>query len=363
MIGDMLSGVDLICTQTMVVLSVLSATSLAGVIALKVRGMRWSRFLPTLLIPVLLICLTAAAGVNTYFEYLPTAGDLVQAVSGDRQWPTLEAVGRMSDSERVHRYPDGVTARMQLPADSPDGFGSTVAVTYLPPQYFTAPMARFPVVYLFHGSPGKPSDWFHGGRAASAALASARGGEPAIIVAPQMSRDWTDDPECVDGMREKVESHLVDFVIPRIDQAFRTVATRDGRVFAGMSAGGYCALNLGLRHRDLTSSIIDMSGFTEPTHTGGLRKLFGEDPDAVAQQAMQNSPALYVPVMPDAPSMRIWLDCGTSDHEVLREMTTIKPALEGHGFTVLMTTRPGSHTYEVWRPAFAEALPWSLRAD
>ncbi|MCU1690079.1 MAG: hypothetical protein JWN20_2007, partial [Jatrophihabitantaceae bacterium] len=58
MIGDMLSGVDLICTQTMVVLSVLSATSLAGVIVLKVRGMRWSRFLPTLLVPVLLICLT-----------------------------------------------------------------------------------------------------------------------------------------------------------------------------------------------------------------------------------------------------------------------------------------------------------------
>jgi enterochelin esterase-like enzyme len=357
----MLSGLDLISAKMLTFLIITSVLAFAVVIALKARGMRWRRFLPALLIPLVLATATAADIVNSYFQYLPTVGDVVQAVNGDRQWPTVDHLARMSSSELTARYPRGVTARMPLPSDTNNGFSPTMAIAYLPPQYFAEPAARFPVVYLFHGSPGKPSDWFHGGRAASAGLDAARAGTPAIIVAPQMSRNWTDDPECVDGIHEKVETHLVDFVIPRVDQSLRTVADRDGRVFAGMSAGGYCALNLGLRHRDLTSSIIDMSGFTVPTHSGGPQALFGSDPQIAARRMVQNSPAMYVPALTDAPTMRIWLDAGTSDPEVLKQMSAIKPALEGHGFTVTMTTRPGAHTYEVWRPAFHQALPWSLR--
>ena len=134
---------------------------------------------------------------------------------------------------------------MPLPADPAHGFGVTDNVAYLPPQYFTDPNARFPVVYLFHGSPGRPADWFHGGRAAQEGHAVAAAGHPAIVFAAQMSRSWTDDPECVDGVHELVESHLLAQVIPTVDSHLRTLADRD-RVFAGMSAGGYCALNLGL---------------------------------------------------------------------------------------------------------------------
>ncbi len=68
------------------------------------------------------------------------------------------------------------------------------------------------------------------------------------LVAPQLSRYWTDDPECVDGAHEKVETHLFHDVIPTSTRPFAPRADRQGRIFAGMSAGGYCALNLGLRH-------------------------------------------------------------------------------------------------------------------
>jgi enterochelin esterase-like enzyme len=357
-----LSGLDLICTQALVTLGALTLGSWITVIVLKARGLRWRLFVPALVLPILLTVATAADGVNAYFQYLPTAGDVAEAVNGDRQWPTVHQLAGMSPALLAHRYPRGVTARMPLPSDKKDGFGQTTAIAYLPPQYFAQPTARFPVVYLIHGSPGKPGDWFHGGRAASAGLASARLGEPAIIVAPQMSLAWTDDPECVDGVHERVETHFVDFVIPQVDASFRTQADRSGRVIAGMSAGGYCALNLGLRHRNLVSAIIDMSGFTEPTHTGGMKALFGSNPQVVNRLAEQNSPAAYVPVMGPLPSVRIWLDCGTSDHEVLNEMNAIKPALIAQGFTVTMTTRPGAHTYEVWRPAFAQALPWALHS-
>ncbi|HEY5049897.1 MAG TPA: hypothetical protein VII50_03285, partial [Acidothermaceae bacterium] len=50
------------------------------------------------------------------------------------------------------------------------GFDARRALVYLPPQYFSNPDERFPVVYLLHGSPGMPVDWLRGGGAATAGL-------------------------------------------------------------------------------------------------------------------------------------------------------------------------------------------------
>ena len=78
------------------------------------------------------------------------------------------------------------------------------------------------MVYLFHGSPGVAKDWFRGGEAAQIGLPLARAGHPVIMVAPRMSKGWLDDPECVDGMHEKVETHLLRDVIPTVDRHLRT---------------------------------------------------------------------------------------------------------------------------------------------
>lgn len=179
-----------------------------------------------------------------------------------------------------------------------------------------------------------------------------------IEVAPQMSKRWTDDSECVDGVREKVETHLLRDVIPTVDRSLRTEADRAGRVFAGMSAGGFCALNLGLRHRGLTAGILDMSGDTSPTHAGGMRRLFGDAGFQAAAQA--NDPATYASQLPSGPPMRVWLDCGTADHGSLAQLTSIAPELRARGVETRLRTRPGGHTYSVWRPALAQALAWML---
>jgi enterochelin esterase-like enzyme len=352
---------DLVSAKALAILGTATGLSILVLVAAKLRGLRWRWFLPALLLPVALGLATAADAVNAYYQYLPTAGDVMQAATGDRQWPHLDTVLRLPTTAAERKYPRGVTVKMPMPADPLDGFHSTTAIGYLPPQYFADAAQRFPVVYLFHGTPGKPADWFHGGRAGRAGQQAASVGEPAIIVAPQMSKAWTDDPECVDGVHERVESHLLDDVIPTVDRTLRTQADRDGRVFAGMSAGGYCALNLALRHRDVVSSIIDMSGFTIPTHTGGMTALFGSNASVRDRLAAANSPADYASALTTGPPMRIWLDCGDADHEVLREMDSILPALQGDGFQVGLHTRPGGHTYEVWRPAFAEALLWAVQ--
>jgi enterochelin esterase-like enzyme len=296
--------------------------------------------------------LMVASCVNAYFSYLPKISDVVDVITSSP--PPDATVALAASQSRGH--PRGELVRLRVP-DNGSGFGRSSALVWLPPQYFSSPRAHFSVVYLFHGSPGVDKDWFRGGEAGQIAAELAAQGKPAILVAPRMSRGWLDDSECVDSVKEKVETHLVRDVIPTVDAVLRTVPNRDDRIFGGMSAGGYCALNLGLRHRELVSTVLDLSGFTVPTHAGGLKALFGQ---AGSRQAQQNSPATYVSSLPAGPSMRIWMDSGTADHEVLNEMRTLAPELRDRGVTVVERTRSGGHTYSVWRPALRDSLGWAL---
>jgi enterochelin esterase-like enzyme len=293
-----------------------------------------------------------ASCVNSYFSYLPKVRDVFDVVAADRPPDVAKAAQTVPSTSHSH----GEMVRLRVP-DNGSGFGVTSALVWLPPQYFSEPDARFPVVYLFHGSPGVPKDWFRGGEADRIALSLARAGKPAILVAPRMSKGWLDDPECVDGVREKVETHVLRDVIPSADSSLRTVATREGRIFAGMSAGGYCALNLGLRNRAVAATVLNLSGLTEPTHAKGLRSLFGQTGSTLVAQ---NTPAFYAVNLPSSPRSRLWLDCGSSDHQVLRQMQAIAPVLRSRGLTVEEKVRPGEHTFGVWRAALRDGLNWAL---
>lgn len=312
------------------------------------RRRGWLLVLPATMLTA--CCL--ADSVNAYFSYLPNVSDVLSAVV-DQPLPRLPNTVPATAHARVA----GELAVLTIP-DRGSSFGRSSAWVWLPPQYFTEPDRRLPVVYLFHGSPGAPKDWFHGGRADRVGQRLAARGLPVIEVAPRMSHGWLDDSECVDGIHERAESHLVQDVIPTVDSSLHTIASRQGRIFAGMSAGGFCALNLGLRHRELTATILDLSGLTEPTHSGGLSALFGR-PGAI--EARQNNPGWYASTLSAAPPMRLWLDSGSSDRHVLGQLNRLATVLRADHLIVRQRTRPGGHTYSVWRPALADSLAWALR--
>lgn len=312
---------------------------------------------PVLAVAVLLSSASVAAVVNQYFSYLPRLGDVVNLVAGERNWPSYLEVTRASPAQVLRDNPSGVTTRFLVP-DRGSGFGLTEALVYLPPQYFGSTGRRFPAVYLLHGSPGTPADWFRGGEAALVGAQLAAAGRPMIIVAPRMSRGWLDDSECVDSVRERAETHLLRDVLPAVDGTLRTLPSRDDRVLGGMSAGGYCALNLGLRHRWLFGTIVAMSGLPRPTYAGGLAALFGAGP-AADGRIWANSPAAYAPTLPPAPATRVWLDCGDRDRGILAELRGLESVLTARGLPVQLRVRPGGHTFSVWRPALAEALTWA----
>jgi enterochelin esterase-like enzyme len=138
----------------------------------------------------------------------------------------------------------------------------------LPAQYFDPAYAHkaLPVVELFHGYPGSPTTWYH----AMAVLqrldqATASGGTPFVLVIPQISVPGSPDLECTDlPGQPQVATFLTQEVHQVVTTHFRVRADRAGWGLMGYSEGGYCAAQLLLRHPDLFSAGVSISGYDTP---------------------------------------------------------------------------------------------------
>jgi S-formylglutathione hydrolase FrmB len=146
-----------------------------------------------------------------------------------------------------------------------DPAGREIAV-WLPPSYATDRARRFPVIYvlagfsstgaaLFQGTPWQPAldlrlDRLVGGGAM---------GE-VIVVAPDGFNRYGGSQYIDSPASGRYETHLCDEVIPAVDAAFRTTATRTGRALAGKSSGGYGALVLGMHRPALFSALASHAG-------------------------------------------------------------------------------------------------------
>ena len=162
---------------------------------------------------------------------------------------------------------------------------------YLPPGF--SRQARYPVVYLLHGMPGDPSEYV--GALGLAALAdrliSTGRTPPFIAVAPAAGPTVHYNGEWAGPW----EQYVVGDVVPWIDAHFPTLATRSGRTVAGLSAGGYGAMDIGLRSPLVFGSIESWSGYFHPLRDGPFRH-------ATSRDLAGNDPALLV--AEHAPSLR-----------------------------------------------------------
>src|SRR5205085_8706467 len=64
------------------------------------------------------------------------------------------------------------------------------------------------------------------------------------------------------------ERDLVTRLVPWVDGRLPTEPSAAGRVIAGLSAGGYGAVDIGLRHPSLFGTIESWSGYFRPLHDG-----------------------------------------------------------------------------------------------
>ncbi|MEO0366991.1 MAG: alpha/beta hydrolase-fold protein [Pseudomonadota bacterium] len=128
---------------------------------------------------------------------------------------------------------------------------------YLPAAYGENSEQRFPVVYWLHGSNGNS-------RVASMIVSRMydrliAGGKlpPTIVVFPDGMKDsmWVDS----ESGDVKMETFLVEELVPYMDAQFRTMAAPSGRLLEGGSMGGYGAARLGFKYPELFGAISMLS--------------------------------------------------------------------------------------------------------
>jgi enterochelin esterase-like enzyme len=142
---------------------------------------------------------------------------------------------------------------------------------FTPECYDTNKEQRLPVLYWLHGSGGSSPG--------SAAQVAQRYGEamqdgkipPMIMVFPNglpmgMWCDWKDGSV-------KLETMFIEELMPHIDQRFRTLAKRKGRIIEGFSMGGYGAARLGFKYPQLFAAVSLLGA-------GPLQQDFNEAPRA-----------------------------------------------------------------------------------
>jgi S-formylglutathione hydrolase FrmB len=331
----------------------------AVVAAWKARGHRIRRALVCVLALLLLVA-NVAAGFNRYFHYLPTVGSLLgeRAAYETSRSGFRRAIHMAGTSHTAAAPAHGVVVLEDIPG-AVSGFHARPAQVYLPPAWFAVPRPTLPVIELLHGVPGTPYDWT---RAASADVtaerwAAAHGGVAPIIVMPDTNGGFTDDTECIDGPLGRAETYLTVDVPAFVVAHFGAATDRTMWAVAGASEGGYCALDLGLRHRDRYSMLMDFSGLDQPTHAGGLLKLFGRSPINVRD----HSPLLILHNLPPGPPIAAWFEVGGADGGTMRAVQRAELAARQAGLETKLVLQPDAHhTWRVWRTAFEDALPWAV---
>src|SRR4051812_7618610 len=131
----------------------------------------------------------------------------------------------------------------------------------LPTDYDVHPRARYPVLWLFHGTSGRASDWTKMGDAEATTR-----DRPMIVVMPDAGvngnggrwfTDWGNGGAYGPPMWGTF--HL-DHLIPWVDDQLPTIDARAGRAIAGLSQGGFGAMSYAARHPDTFGTAASFSG-------------------------------------------------------------------------------------------------------
>ena len=244
----------------------------------------------------------------------------------------------------------GTASRFYVSSTALGGRRQLVEV-FLPPGYTTHPHARYPVVYLLHGVPGRPGAFLATVRmgVVEDELVALHRARPAILVMPFGSTGSFTDEEWANGTRahQQWETFVARDLVRAVDGRYRTSSLR---AIAGLSEGGYGAINIALHHPREFRVVESWSGYERAADIGAI---FGHE----RRLLDANSP--LVTLGRAAPALRrahvyFWLYSGTDDRfrqqnaDFARLLTRERIP---HRFYLVR----GGHNWALWRGNAARA--------
>lgn len=230
-----------------------------------------------------------------------------------------------------------------------DALEKMTSLSVILPEGKTGP---FPVFYLLHGLSDDHSAWTR-----RTSIERYVDGLPLIVVMPNGERGFYTDSQS--NPKAAFETNIIRDIVGFVDRTFQTILTRQGRVIAGLSMGGYGAAKLAIKHPDLFCAAVSHSGAfgfgsralskDEAWHQEWI-PVFGEDPRggdndifALAERAHRDT----------LPALRI--DCGIDD-ALLEDNRRFHAHLEKLGFPHQYEEHAGAHNWQYWDTHVQETI-------
>ena len=205
-------------------------------------------------------------------------------------------------------------------------------VVYLPPGYLKS-SAKYPVLYLVHGSGDVPESWTNAGHAnliLDNLIADGKA-KPMIVVMPAGHAAPFGGGRGGPNNNELFENYMVKELIPAVESTFRVAPGPANRALAGLSMGGGHTIYTGFKHAAMFSAL----GIFSP----GLPRDF----DVAA-------------LHPKIPL--VWISCGDVDTTVqYPRVKTWAEDLDKAGVKETFKTYSGAHTWPVWRNSLTDFAP------
>ena len=239
--------------------------------------------------------------------------------------------------------------------------GKTYNAAVALPNSYAKSKTKYPVLYLLHGAYGHFRDWLKStpNKNAVKDLADQYN---IIIVMPEGENFsfYIDSPV---NKESQFDTYITSEVISKIDETYRTIANKNGRVIAGLSMGGHGALSLSAKHPEFycaagsMSGALDMGSMMNPESASKMNELmkpvFG--PQGASQETYASYAVLGMVDKIKANKLPLIIDIGIDDFliESNRELhRRLVYAKVPHDYT----ERPGAHTWEYWEGA----LPYQV---
>jgi enterochelin esterase-like enzyme len=231
------------------------------------------------------------------------------------------------------------------------------ARVYVPDAYFDPqqPDRRFPVVLLLAGFPAAIENWDTQGHVLPILdrMMAEQKIPPMILVSPSQNPEPARDSECVDAVGgARADTYLSQDVPEAIAAHLRVTQDRRGWSAMGYSTGGYCAVDLALRHPERFASAVSLDGYFAPAIDNTTGDLFKGD--AAAQRSY--TPTRTVHDRRPA-ALRFYLVAGTAEAKVRSEARAFAAAVRPPD-TATVVEVPGGHNWDTWNRAMPGALTW-----
>lgn len=303
----------------------------------------------------------------------------------------------IADNYMVKDVAHGTVSKVWYPS-SWDGMAQRRMTVYTPPQYEDNTSARYPVLYLLHGSGGDENAWAEAGRAAQILdnlMAQGRIA-PMIVVMPNGLVDWQAAPGestaynrepsamNVSSMMGLFENTFVKDIVTYVDAHYRTQPTQDKRAIAGLSLGGLHTIFISANNPTTFGYVGLFSAQTTNTMTDGRLKRLGKVASGL-QKMINKMPSVQDTAVGDkigdvsarftngdmniyadvdnklkaqfASGLKLYYIAVGRDDFVMKLNTDFRKKLDTAHYKYIYHETDGAHSWENWRKYLVDFLP------